>query len=61
VYYQRLSAGGIEQFKHDGIMIADLSNTSTEDYGLDIDTEGHALIAFLDTREGANQQVTAVR
>lgn len=61
VYYQLLSAGGVEQFPHDGIMIADLSNSSTEDYGLDIDTSGNALLAFLDTREGANQQVTAVR
>ena len=59
VYFQRLSAAGVEQFQHDGVMVADLSNTSTEDYGLDIDTEGHALLAFLDTREGSNQQVTA--
>jgi hypothetical protein len=61
VYYQLLSQGGVEQFKHDGVMVADLSNSSTEDYGLDIDTEGHALIAFLDTREGPNQQVTAAK
>ncbi|HEX8814669.1 MAG TPA: hypothetical protein VF753_04135 [Terriglobales bacterium] len=61
VYYQLLSSGGVEQFKHDGIMVADLSNSSTEDYGLDIDTGGHALLAFLDTREGANQQVTATK
>ncbi len=61
VYYQHLSSGGVERFPHDGRMIADLSNTSTEDYGLDVDTSGNALLAFLDTREGANQQVTAVR
>ena len=59
VYFQRLSAAGVEQLRHDGVMVADLSNSSTEDYGLDIDTEGHALLAFLDTREGSNQQVTA--
>ena len=61
VYLQRLSPGGVEKFRHDGILIADLSNTSTEDYGLDADTEGNALLAFLDTREGASQQVTAAK
>lgn len=61
VFYQRLSAGGVEQFQHDGLLVADLTNSSTEDYGLDVDTSGNALIAFLDTREGANQQVTAAK
>ena len=61
VYLQRLNPGGVEQFRHDGIKIADLSNSSTEDYGLDADTAGNALLAFLDTREGANQQVTAAK
>jgi hypothetical protein len=61
VYLQRLNAHGVEQFRHDGIQVAHLSNTSTEDYGLDIDTQGNALLAFLDTREGSNQQVTAAK
>jgi hypothetical protein len=61
VYLQRLSPGGVERFKHDGIEVAHLSNSSTEDYGLDIDTAGNALLAFLDTREGSNQQVTAAK
>ncbi len=61
VYLQRLSAAGVEQFPHDGTLVADLSNSSTEDYGLDIDTSGNALLAFLDTREGAVQQVTAAK
>ena len=61
VYLQRLDAGGVEQFPHNGVMVADLSNSSTEDYGLDIDTNGNALLAFLDTREGSNQQVTAAK
>ena len=61
VYLQRLSPGGVEQFKHDGLEVAHLSNSSTEDYGLDIDTDGNALLAFLDTREGSNQQVTAAK
>jgi hypothetical protein len=61
VYLQRLSPGGVERFKHDGIEVAHLSNSSTEDYGLDIDTAGNALLAFLDTREGSNQQITAAK
>jgi len=61
VYLQRLNPRGVEQFRHDGIRIADLSNSSTEDYGLDADTKGNALLAFLDTREGANPQVTAAK
>jgi len=61
VILQRLNAAGVEQFPHDGTMIADLSNSSTEDYGLDFDTTGNALLAFLDTREGRNQQITAAK
>lgn len=61
VFYQRLSSGGVEQFQHGGLMVADLSNSSTEDYGLDKDIDNNALIAFLDTREGSNQQVTAAK
>ncbi len=60
-YLQRLNADGYEQFMHDGIQIAKLTNSSTEDYGLDIDTQGNALLAFLDTREGDNQQVTVTK
>lgn len=61
VFLQRLDKYGVEQFPHDGTMVADLSNGSTEDYGLDIDAKGNALLAFLDTREGSNQQVTAAK
>lgn len=61
VFYQRMNEKGFEQFPHGGVMVADLSNSSTEDYGLDVDSHGNALIAFLDTREGSNQQVTAAK
>ena len=54
VYLQRLNPGGVEQFRHDGMRVADLGNSSTEDYGLDVDTKGNALLAFLDDREGSN-------
>lgn len=60
-YIQRLNAQGVEQLPHNGVPVAILSNGSTEDYGLDIDSHGNALLAFLDTREGANQQVTAAK
>src|SRR5581483_4368645 len=59
VFYQRLNQKGYEKLPHDGKMVADLSNSSTEDYGLDVDAQGNALLAFLDTREGLNQQITA--
>jgi hypothetical protein len=61
VFYQRLNEQGYEKFPHGGVMVADLSNSSTEDYGLDVDSHGNALLAFLDTREGSNQQVTAAK
>jgi hypothetical protein len=62
VFYQRLTAGGVEKLPHDGQIVADLTNSSTEDYGLDVDGTNDALIAFLDTRENRfNQQVTATR
>ena len=61
VFLQRLGPAGYQIFKHGGIEVAHLSNSSTEDYGLDVDTAGNALLAFLDTREGSNQQVTAAK
>jgi hypothetical protein len=51
VFYQRLNPAGVQKFPQGGIMVADLTNSSTEDYGLGIDTTGNALIAFLDTRK----------
>jgi hypothetical protein len=61
VYIQLLAPNGDQQFRQNGLLVADLSNSSTEDYGLDFDTQGNALLAFLDTREGPNQQVTAAK
>jgi len=61
VFYQRLSSSGVEQFQHGGDEVADLSNSSTEDYGLAIDTSDNALLSFLDTRETPNQQITAAK
>jgi len=61
VYYQNLSEGGYQRYHQGGKRVAHLSNSSTEDYGLDVDAQANALIAFLDTREGSNQQVTAAK
>ncbi len=62
VYYQLLSATGVEQFPHDGIQVAKLTLSSTEDYGLAIDAQGNALLAFLDDRRDPNNpQVTAAK
>ena len=61
VRIQRLSPSGVELLAHDGALVADLTNSSTQDYGLDIDASGNALLAFLDTRAGSNQQVTATK
>ncbi len=60
-YLQLLNAGGFEQFQHDGLQVAKLTNSSTEDYGLDVDAQGNALLAFLDTREAQTQVVTAAK
>src|SRR6516164_8566720 len=48
VYYQLLDPNGYEQFPHDGVQVAKLTISSTEDYGLDADGSGNALLAFLD-------------
>ncbi len=62
VYYQLLSPGGVEQFPHDGVQVAKLTLSSTEDYGLAADGGGNALLAFLDDRSDPNNpQVTAAK
>lgn len=46
VYLQRLDAAGKEQFAHNGVRVADRDFSSTQDYGLDVDAEGNALLAY---------------
>jgi hypothetical protein len=58
VYLQRLDAAGSEQWPHNGIEIADRDFSSTEDYGLDIDADGNALLAFR-YESGGTPQVLA--
>jgi hypothetical protein len=46
VYLQRVDAGGNEQWAHNGVLVADRDFSSTQDYGLDIDADGNALLAY---------------
>ncbi|MGA9343256.1 MAG: hypothetical protein WBV61_13100 [Rhodanobacteraceae bacterium] len=46
VFLQRLDAQGNEQFPHNGILVADRDFSSTQDYGLDVDADGNALLAY---------------
>ena len=62
VYYQLLNANGFEQFPHDGVQVAQLTLSTTEDYGLAIDSSGNALLAFQDTRRDPNNpQITVAK
>ena len=55
VYLQRLSADGVEQWSHNGVRVADRGFTSTEDYGLAIDANGDALLAYRHEESGVVQ------
>ncbi|HUN80623.1 MAG TPA: hypothetical protein VMV81_03855 [Phycisphaerae bacterium] len=57
VYIQRLDKTGVEQFAHNGVLLADRSVSSTVDYGLAVDANNNGLIAFTDDR--GSQHVTA--
>jgi hypothetical protein len=60
VYLQRFDSAGVEQWAHDGVLVADLGLSSTTDYDLGVDASGHALLAFQDDR-GTGTQITAAR
>lgn len=60
VYLQRLDALGNKQWAEGGILVADRGFSSTQDYGLDIDSVGNALLAFRDDRF-SGVQITAAR
>jgi len=61
VFLQRLDATGLAQFPAGGIRIADLGMSSTQDYGLDVDPRGNALLAFLDDRRRGHITVTVAK
>ena len=54
-YVQRLSVAGVEQYPHNGVLVADTSFSSTQDYGLAVDAAGDALVAYRDDRPGGTQ------
>lgn len=58
VYLQRLNAFGVAQWPANGVLVADRNYTSTQDYGLAIDSSGQALLAFRDDR-GNSEHITA--
>jgi hypothetical protein len=49
---QRLDRAGNELWGHGGILVADLTLSSTNDYGLAVDAGNSAYLAFQDTRFG---------
>jgi hypothetical protein len=55
VYLQRLNAAGVEQWPHNGVLVADRSFSSTQDYGLAVDADGNALLCYRDDRAGGIQ------
>lgn len=57
VHLQRLDVEGNELWAHNGVVVADRGFSSTQDYGLSVDTAGNALLAFRDDR-GATTEVT---
>jgi len=60
VRVQRLDAGGRPQLADGGVLVADRGFSSTQDYGLAIDAEGDALLAFRDDRLSGTE-ITAAK
>jgi hypothetical protein len=59
VRLQRLSAAGEELWPHNGILVADRNYSSTVDYGLAVDGDGNALVAFNDDSQAIERIVVA--
>ena len=59
IYLQRYDATGDEQWAHDGVLIADRSFSWTTAYGLAVDADDRAIVAFRDDRFGG-ERVSAV-
>ncbi|MCP3904928.1 MAG: hypothetical protein GY715_14985 [Planctomycetes bacterium] len=60
VRLQRLDAQGNELWAHNGVLVADRGFSSTQDYGLAVDTGGNALLTFRDDRF-TGVQITATK
>jgi uncharacterized protein (DUF2147 family) len=48
VYLQRIDASGNELWPHNGVLVADRDVSSTEDYGLGVDADDNAYLAYGD-------------
>ncbi len=55
VRLQLLSRAGVEIFPHGGILVADRSFSSTQDYGLGVAYGGNALISYRDDSSGSTE------
>jgi hypothetical protein len=60
VRLQKLDASGYEMFPHNGILVGESKLTWTQDYGLDVDAFGNALLAFVDY-PGGRTRITAAK
>jgi hypothetical protein len=60
VRLQRLDSQGNEMWAHNGVLIADRGFSSTQDYDLDVDLTGHAVLVFRDDQFGG-VKITAQR
>jgi hypothetical protein len=58
VRIQRLDVGGEEPLGHAGVLVADRGFSSTQDYDLDIDADGNALLTYRDDG-GVGVQISA--
>ena len=59
VRVQRLDAGGNELWAHGGVLVADRGFSSTQDYGLDVDAAGNAILAYRSDASGSTQVVAS--
>jgi len=60
VRVSRLDVGGVETLGHGGVLVADRGFSSTQDYGLDVDGDGNALLAYRDDG-GVGVQISAAK
>jgi hypothetical protein len=60
VYLQRLSAAGVEQWPHNGVLVCDRSVSSTVDYDLIADSSGNAVLAYNDDLVSPGTQQVSV-
>ena len=57
---QKLDANGQELWPHNGVLVLDRGFSSTQDYGLDVDAVGNALMACRDD-SGSGTQISAAK